>query len=162
MSSHIITGQYELSIDQMENYYKDLTDNDIKKVFPPLNSIGWLMGHSSVYNYEIANKIKEIEIPEEANKYRNGQPHSTPDLKDIVSLWENSVLTVKNSLKLLTDDDLSSKITWIKEDEEINFGTDITRMIFHYWNHLGEIASVRQLLGKNPGNPGYGSWGWRY
>ena len=69
---------------------------------------------------------------------------------------------VKNSLKLISDEDLSSKITWVKDDEKINFGTDIRRMTFHYWNHLGEIASVRQLLGKDPGNPGYGSWSWRY
>ncbi|MBM01905.1 MAG: hypothetical protein CL762_04220 [Chloroflexi bacterium] len=162
MSSHILSGYYELSIDQMNNYYKDLSDSDVKKVFPPLNSIGWLMGHSAVYNYEIANKIKEIEIPEEADKYRNGQPHSTPDLDNIVNLWEDSVSVVKGSLKLLTDEDLSSKITWIKDGEEINLGTDISRMTFHYWNHLGEIASVRQLLGKDPGNPGYGSWTWRY
>ena len=107
-------------------------------------------------------KVKNINIPEEANNYRNGQPHSTPDLKDIVKLWEDSVATVKNSLKLISDEDLSSKITWVKDDEKINFGTDISRMTFHYWNHLGEIASVRQLLGKDPGNPGYGSWSWRY
>ena len=43
-----------------------------------------------------------------------------------------------------------------------NLGTVMTRMIFHSWNHLGEIASVRQLLGKNPGNPGYGKWDWKY
>ena len=162
MSSHIVTGHYELSIDQMENYYIDLSDSDVKRVFPPLNCIGWLMGHSAVYNYEIANKVKNINIPEEANNYRNGQPHSTPDLKDIVKLWEDSVATVKNSLKLISDEDLSSKITWVKDDEKINFGTDISRMTFHHWNHLGEIASVRQLLGKDPGNPGYGSWSWRY
>lgn len=162
MSSHIVTGHYELSIDQMKNYYIDLSDSDVKRVFPPLNCIGWLMGHSAVYNYEIANKVKNINIPEEANNYRNGQPHSTPDLKDIVKLWEDSVATVKNSLKLISDEDLSSKITWVKDDEKINFGTDISRMTFHYWNHLGEIASVRQLLGKDPGNPGYGSWSWRY
>ena len=162
MSSHIVTGHYELSIDQMENYYRDLSDSDVKRVFPPLNCIGWLMGHSAVYNYEIANKVKNINIPEEANNYRNGQPHSTPDLKDIVKLWEDSVATVKNSLKLISDEDLSSKITWVKDDEKINFGTDISRMTFHYWNHLGEIASVRQLLGKDPGNPGYGAWRGRY
>ena len=63
MSSHIVTGHYELSIDQMENYYRDLSDSDVKRVFPPLNCIGWLMGHSAVYNYEIANKVKNINIP---------------------------------------------------------------------------------------------------
>ncbi len=162
MSVHILAGHYNLAIDQMKNYYNDLTDSDIKKVFPPLNCIGWLMGHSAVYNYIIANKIKEIHIPKDADKYRNGQPHSMPNLIEITNLWEDSVGIAKNSLKLLTEEKLLEKGIWIKDGEEINLGTDISRMTFHYWNHLGEIASVRQLLGKNPGNPGYGSWGWRY
>ena len=34
MSSHIVTGHYELSIDQMKKYYTDLSDSDVNRVFP--------------------------------------------------------------------------------------------------------------------------------
>jgi len=170
MSKHIMTGMYNLAIDQMEIYHNDLSDNDIKKVFPPMNCIGWLIGHSARYNYAVANKVDGVIIPEDVEKFSNGQPHSTPDLEFIINLWNKSVKVVKKSLSEVTDLDLETKITWVNknknwdvnQDEKINLGTDLARYLFHYWNHLGEIASVRQLLGKDPGNPGYGKWDWRY
>ena len=101
MNKNTIISHYLLSIGQMGAYINDLTDSEIKKVFEPMNCIGWLLGHCSYYNFSIANKISNTAIPEEAKKYMNGMPHSTP-------------------------------------------------------------GSVRQLLGKKPGNPGYGKWNWRY
>ena len=137
MSINSIVSHYLLSIDQMDAYINDLSDSDIKKVFEPMNCIGWLLGHCSYYNFSIANKIHDKDIPDEAKNYMNGSPHSTPSLDEIKYLWKHST-------------------------EKINLGTDISRLIFHLWNHLGEIAAVRQLLGKTPGNPGYGKWDWRY
>ena len=102
----------------------------------------------------------------EAKKYMNGMPHSTPELDEILNLWKSSTDIVKDSLINLDEQELKNKFTAEfkhgSEAEKINLGTDISRLIFHLWNHLGEIASVRQLLGKKPGNPGYGKWDWRY
>ena len=114
--------------------------------------------------------IFNVNTPEDVEKFSNGQPHSTPDLEFIINLWNKSVKVVKKSLSEVTDLDLETKITWVNknknwdvnQDEKINLGTDLARYLFHHWNHLGEIASVRQLLGKDPGNPGYGKWDWRY
>ena len=150
----------------MDAYINDLSDDDIKKVFDPMNCIGWLIGHCSYYNFSIANKIHNKDIPDEAKNYMNGSPHSTPGLHEIKYLWKYSTDTVKVSLNKLEEVELKDKFTAEfnhgGEAEKINLGTDISRLIFHLWNHLGEIASVRQLLGKTPGNPGYGKWDWRY
>lgn len=166
MSKNTIISHYLLSIDQMDAYINDLTDIEIKKVFKPLNCIGWLLGHCSFYNFSIANKISNKDIPEEAKKYMNGSPHSTPNLDEILNLWKLSTDIVKNSLNNFNEEELKNKYTAEfkhgSEAEKVNLGTDISRLIFHLWNHLGEIASVRQLLGKTPGNPGYGKWDWRY
>lgn len=166
MSQNSIISHYILSIDQMGKYINDLSDQEIKKVFTPMNSIGWLLGHCSYYNYSIANKINGDDIPEDVKNYMNGSPHSTPDLDFIKNLWFDSVEKAKHSLNTIEEEDLKNKITAEFKNngvsEKINLGTDISRLTFHLWNHLGEIASVRQLLGKNPGNPGYGKWDWRF
>ena len=166
MKRNSIVSHYLLSIDQMDAYINDLTNEEIKKIFEPMNCIGWLLGHCSFYNYSIANKISGDQIPDHAKNYMNGSPHSTPELDEIKNIWIDSVGKVKISLNNLSDDDLKNKLTsefkHAETPEKINLGTDISRLIFHLWNHLGEIASVRQLLGKNPGNPGYGRWDWRY
>lgn len=166
MSQNSIISHYILSIEQMDKYINDLSDEDIKKVFAPMNCIGWLLGHCSFYNYSISSKINGDDMPEDAKNYMNGSPHSTPDLDFIKNLWFDSVKKAKLSLSTVEENDLKNKITAeFKHNgdlEKINLGTDISRLIFHLWNHLGEIASVRQLLGKNPGNPGYGKWDWRF
>ncbi len=166
MSKNLIVSHYLLSIDQMDAYINDLSDDDVKKVFDPMNCIGWLIGHCSYYNFSIANKIHNKDIPDEAKNYMNGSPHSTPGLHEIKNLWKYSTEAVKDSLNKLEEVELKDKFTAEfnhgSKAEKINLGTDISRLIFHLWNHLGEIASVRQLLGKTPGNPGYGKWDWRY
>ena len=166
MNKNTIISHYLLSIDQMGAYINDLTDSEIKKIFEPMNCIGWLLGHCSYYNFSIANKISNKDIHEEEKKYMNGMPHSTPELDEILNLWKSSTDIVKDSLINLDERELKNKFTAEfkhgSEAEKINLGTDISRLIFHLWNHLGEIASVRQLLGKKPGNPGYGKWDWRY
>ena len=65
MNRNSIVSHYLLSIDQMDAYINDLSDSDIKKVFEPMNCIGWLLGHCSYYNFSIANKIHDIDIPDE-------------------------------------------------------------------------------------------------
>ena len=106
MERNSIVSHYLLSIDQMDAYINDLTNEEIKKIFEPMNCIGWLLGHCSFYNYSIANKISGEKIPDHAKNYMNGSPHSTPELDQIKSIWSDSVSKVKISLNDLSNDDL--------------------------------------------------------
>lgn len=160
--THALIGQFLLTNDQVKKYYLDLSDDDIKAVFKPINCIGWLIGHMALGNYQFLFKNIGNDIPEDAKLYGNGQPHSTPDRDLIINMWEDSADNLKNWIINVSDDDLINNMTGKMKDEKVNLGTDLSRMMFHTWNHLGEIASVRQLLGKDPGNPGYGSWDWRF
>jgi hypothetical protein len=160
--THALIGQFLLTNDQVNKYYFDLSDDDIKAVFKPINCIGWLIGHMALGNYQFLFKNIGNVIPEDAKLYGNGQPHSTPDKNFILNMWEDSADNLKKWIINVSDDDLINNMTGKMKDEKVNLGTDLSRMMFHTWNHLGEIASVRQLLGKDPGNPGYGSWDWRF
>ena len=111
MNKNTIISHYLLSIDQMGAYINDLTDSEIKKVFEPMNCIGWLLGHCSFYNFSIANKISNTVIPEEAKKYMNGMPHSTPGYDEILNLWKSSTDIVKDSLSRLDEENLKNKFT---------------------------------------------------
>ena len=51
MDKNLIVSHYLLSIDQMDAYINDLSSEEIKKIFEPMNCIGWLLGHCSFYNY---------------------------------------------------------------------------------------------------------------
>ena len=71
-------------------------------------------------------------------------------------MWHKTFSDTEKFLDGLYENDLVKVLDNDSYDVD-NLGTVMTRMIFHSWNHLGEIASVRQLIGKNPGNPGYGN-----
>ena len=124
MNRNSIVSHYLLSIDQMDAYINDLSDSDIKKVFEPMNCIGWLLGHCSYYNFSIANKIHDKDIPDEAKNYMNGSPHSTPNLDEIKYLWKHSIDVVKDSLNKLDEADLKDKFT-----AEFKHGSEVKILI---------------------------------
>ena len=157
-----IIDQYKITNNQVLNYINDISDEESKAIFAPLNCISWTLGHLSRYNnLAFAARAKGEQIPEEFRDFENGSPHSQKDLSYVKGLWEKTLNDTDKFLDNLKEEDLKRILNNDSYDVD-NLGTVMTRMIFHSWNHLGEIASVRQLLGKNPGNPGYGKWDWKY
>tara|TARA_B100000315_G_C14425783_1_gene517763 strand:+ start:155 stop:640 length:486 start_codon:yes stop_codon:yes gene_type:complete len=157
-----IIEQYKITNNQVLNYINDISDEESKAIFAPLNCISWTLGHLSRYNnLTFAARDKGEQIPEKFRDFENGSPHSQKDLSYVKGLWEKTLNDTDKFLDNLKEEDLKRILNNDSYDVD-NLGTVMTRMIFHSWNHLGEIASVRQLLGKNPGNPGYGKWDWKY
>ena len=157
-----IIDQYKITNNQVLNYINDISDEESKAIFAPLNCISWTLGHLSRYNnLTFATRDKGEQIPEKFRDFENGSPHSQKDLSYVKGLWEKTLNDTDKFLDNLKEEDLKRILNNDSYDVD-NLGTVMTRMIFHSWNHLGEIASVRQLLGKNPGNPGYGKWDWKY
>lgn len=152
---------YKITNNVLRDYFNDLSNQEGKKIFKPMNCISWMIGHLACINYNIvARNSKNRSIPDINDKFGNGSPHFQPEILDVISLWETSVRECFAFLDQMEEEDLKNKIS----DSKMNFnlGTDISRLTFHAWNHMGEIAAVRQFLGKDPGNPGYGKWDWRY
>ena len=157
-----IIEQYKITNNQVLNYINDISDEESKAIFTPLNCISWTLGHLSRYNnLTFAARLKGEQIPEKFRDFENGSPHSQKDLSYVKGLWQQTLNDTDKFLDNIKEEDLNRVLNNDSYDID-NLGTVMTRMIFHSWNHLGEIASVRQLLGKNPGNPGYGKWDWKY
>ena len=163
-----IIYQYKITNNQVLNYINDINDSESKTVFEPLNCISWTIGHLARYNnLAFASRSRGVKVPDKFRDFENGSPHSQKDLIYVKGLWLETLNATEKFLDSLEEKDLKkvpdneSYIELNKKEEE-NLGTFMTRRIFHSWNHLGEIASVRQLLGKDPGNPGYGKWDWKY
>ena len=50
-------------------------------------------------------------------------------------------------LDKLTIADLTPNVIVNGKERQISKGTMLTRVIYHYWYHTGEMQAVRQLLG---------------
>ena len=61
-----IIDQYRITNNQVLNYIDDVTDEESKLIFEPLNCISWTLGHLARYNnLTFAARSRGVEIPNE-------------------------------------------------------------------------------------------------
>ena len=77
----------------------------------------------------------------------NGAPASTPPLDELRSAWERVAAIADPLLDAFSAIDLTRPLTFDRRTDAPAAGTVVLRVIYHYWNHIGEASAVRQLLG---------------
>lgn len=116
--------------------------------FEPLNSIGWMIGHLAGFEQRIWVEAAQGKIMAEAVQACGfGKPASTPPLDEMLAAAAEIADAADEFLETLTEADMGSYLTIDgKPLWECN-GDMLMRQTWHYWYHLGECQSVRQLLG---------------
>jgi hypothetical protein len=114
-----------------------------------MNSISWVVAHladQEHYFWVACAQGKSI-LPEVVLQCGYGSPASTPPLNVAVDAWKAVMAEADNYLEPLTPEKME---TFLAEDGrpfDENVGTTLMRNIYHYWSHLGEIISIRQIMG---------------
>ncbi len=145
---HTLLQMYYLTRKEFERNLQGLTDEDARKRIEPMNCISWIIAH-------VANQHRTFFVDVPAGRetdprytpYGYGSPASQPPLAEALALWQASCDEADVWLHAATKESLHSTSTspWGE-----NGGTLIVRNIFHTWCHLGEISSIRQILGHRP------------
>ena len=132
-----------------------LSAEDGESRIQPMNSISWMVGHLAQHEQFCWQEAVrgDVQYPQ-LQQFRSGQPASTPNLTEVMTMWQHVVDTSENHLDQLTVADLRiiPKIDGKPYREPL--GSMFNRLIYHYWYHLGEMQAVRQLLG-HTGLPGF-------
>ena len=68
---------------------------------------------------------------------------------DRLDAWQDACKASKTWLQTTTNESLQEICSNPLVERE-NWGTLMVRCIFHTWCHLGEISSIRQILGHKP------------
>jgi hypothetical protein len=76
-----------------------------------------------------------------------GQPASTPPLKEMLDTWRQVTRAADDFLDTLDDARLEDRLEFRGKVLPDNIGTRLSRVIYHYWYHLGEGQAIRQMLG---------------
>jgi hypothetical protein len=76
-----------------------------------------------------------------------GQPPSTPPLDEMWAVWGEVTGAADRYLDTLTPELLQTHLQWHGRPRVENVGTMLLRIIYHYWQHLGEAHAIRQMLG---------------
>ena len=144
-----ILNQLRFTRSEFQKGFTGVIEEESRRRFMPINSIAWIVGHlawhEQHYWLKRAQGIMPFPLLDEATAYE--KPPADVSLNEMVDLWEAVIRVSEDYLTKLTSDDLLKKL--IVNDKELpaNIGTMMTRVIYHYWYHTGEMQAIRQLLG---------------
>lgn len=147
---HTLVQLQHLSRMEFERGLQGLSEEDARKRIEPMNCISWIVAH--VANQQRTFFVDWPQGKETDPRYQGfgyGSPASQPPLSEAMALWRDSCDEADAWLHAATKESLQVRGPLTSPEGE-NGGTLIVRNIFHMWCHLGEISSIRQMLGHRP------------
>ena len=144
---HTLVQMLYLTRKEFERNLVGLPDGDARKRVEPMNCISRIIAHvvsqhrAFFVDWPVGREIDPRYAP-----YGYGNPASQPPLEEALSLLREACRDADTWLQAATKDSLQSKGKFTTPEGE-NGGTLLVRNIFHTWCHLGEISSIRQILG---------------
>ena len=145
-----IINQLKFTRGEFRKGFTGVSEEEGRRRFMPINSIGWMVGHLAWHEqlYWLTRLQGYTPIPELNDLASFGGEASQPSLTQMVAYWEQITAEADFFLEKLTLADLSPDVVdKTGKKYQINKGTLISRVIYHYWYHTGEMQAVRQLLG---------------
>ena len=148
--THPLVRQLRFTRSEFRRSVAGVSDADGSHRFPPLNAIGWNIGHLAWQEqaYFLTYGQGQKPLPEIEQRFASGAEGSAPPLSEMLAAWMQITATADPWLDALTRDVLQSRFT--KRDGSPGrrtFGSLLQRVIYHYWYHTGENMAIRQLLG---------------
>ncbi len=149
MTVHLLVTQLRFTRGELVRCLEDITDDEARKRFGPMNSVSWIVGHladqENRYWIRLAQGRKILPALKELVGY--GRPPSTPPLNEMWSAWQQITKTADRYLDSISTEDLGTYFEVAGKPIGENIGTLLMRNIYHYWFHTGEAYAIRQLLG---------------
>jgi hypothetical protein len=144
---HLLVQMLDLSRQEFDRNLTGLTDEDARRRVEPMNCISWIIAH-------VANQHRSLFVDWPAGRqddprytpYGYGAPASQPPLEETLALWRDACRDSEPWLRSADEKTLRQVTPFFRE----NMGALLVRCICHTWCHIGEISSIRQVLGHKP------------
>jgi len=127
---------------------RGLGAEDARRRLEPMNSISWMVGHMAWHERLIwFERAQGLTVEPALDLVATGQPATTPDLAEMQAIWRRVVKRADEFLDTLTTADLERALAHDTRPEPPLAGTQLQRITYHYWSHIGEASAIRQILG---------------
>lgn len=145
---HPLVTQLRFTRSEWVRGLEGVADEEARRHFGPMNCLGWMIGHLAWQEqlYWLDRAQGRILVPE-VKRFGFGQPMSTPALDEVWRAWRTITEAADPFLDGLTTEALLIHYEADGKPHPESVGTQMQRMIYHYWFHLGESLAIRQLLG---------------
>lgn len=147
--SHPLIAQLRFTRSEFQRGLQNLTDEEARRRFMPMNSISWIIGHLAYQEntYWMKRAQGKDAAPQLEGLVGWNQPASTPPLADMWDAWQAVTAAADPYLESLTTEMLSTFMTVNGKPARESIGSMLRRTTYHYWYHLGEAQAIRQMLG---------------
>ena len=147
--THPLVTQLRFARSEFVRGLENLEDDDARRRLQPMNCISWLIGHLAwqEQRYWIVRGQNSMVVAKLDELVGLGQPATTPPLAEMWSAWTLVTQAADVYLDSLTTDMLADYMIVNGLPHVESIGSMLQRVIYHYWYHLGEALSIRQLLG---------------
>ncbi len=145
---HPLVSQLRFTRSEWVRGLEAVTAEEGGRRFGAINPIAWMIGHLAWQEqlYWLTRAQGRTPVPGLA-RVAFGAPATTPPLAEAWAAWRTVTSAADPFLDTLTTERLLTHYEVDGRPHPESIGTQMQRMIYHYWYHLGESQAVRQLLG---------------
>jgi hypothetical protein len=127
---------------------RGLGAEDGRRRLEPMNSISWMVGHLAWHERLIwLERAQGLRVEPVLDAVATGEPATTPDLAEMWAVWRRVVKRADAVLDALTTADLERPLAHDARRDPPLAGTQLQRITYHYWSHIGEASALRQMMG---------------
>ena len=147
--THPLVDQLRFTRSEWLRGLEGVTEEHGARHFGQMNSIGWIVGHLAWHEQRtfLQRPQNIILFPNLNEVFLFGAPMTTPQFTEIMETWQAVVKATEPYLDSLTTELLLADLPVNGKSVGQIRGTVLRRITYHYWFHLGEILSIRQMIG---------------
>ena len=144
---HLLVEQLKFTRSELERSLTGVTEEEAVQRFLPMNCLSWIVGHlaNQEQRYWLGFQGAELVVPELNDLVGFGKPASTPPLAEMWEAWRAITAATEPFLNGLTGESMLNVPESITRSMNESIGTLMSRVVFHFWFHIGEGQAIRQL-----------------
>jgi DinB superfamily len=147
---HPLVEQFKFTRREWLRGLEGISNEDGARHFGPMNCISWTVGHLAWHEqrYWLQYGQGRILFPDLNTAFAYGAPMSSPQMSEILSIWQEVTREADIYLNELTTEILQTELLRDGRAVGQTVGSALHRITYHYWYHIGEIQAIRQMLGQ--------------
>ena len=147
---HPLVDQFRFTRSEWLRGLEGACDDDAAHHFGQMNCISWIVGHLAWHEHRYWLELGQGKVlfPILNEVYASRAPMSTPSLNEMLAIWNSVTQAADPFLDALTSEILQSELLRNGKSVDQSIGSALRRMTYHYWYHIGEIQTIRQMLGQ--------------
>ena len=147
--THPLVDQFRFTRSEWLRGLAGITEEDGACHFGQMNCISWIVGHLAWHEQRtfLQRSQNIILFPKLNEVFAFGASMSTPSFKEMLETWHAVSQAADPYLDSLTTELLLTDLPANGKSVGQIRGSVLHRITYHYWYHLGEILSIRQMIG---------------